>query len=79
MEIRKIPFGYEISDGAVQINTKESDCVLWIFTMYNMGASLGDIAKELNTRQMTQYTATALRLWMKIDCRPRSLRQSILP
>lgn len=41
MEIRKIPFGYEISDGAVQINTKESDCVLWIFTMYNMGASLG--------------------------------------
>ena len=55
MEIRKIPFGYEISDGAIQINTKESDCVLWIFTMYNTGASLGDIAKELNARRMTQY------------------------
>lgn len=59
MEIRKIPFGYEISDGAIQINTKESGCVLWIFTMYNTGASLGDIAKELNTRQMTQYNKTA--------------------
>ena len=27
--------------------------------MYNMGASLGDIAKELNARQMTQYNKTA--------------------
>ena len=59
MEKRKIPFGYELSDGVVQINTKESGCVIWIYMMYNTGTSLSDIATELNTRQTARYNRTA--------------------
>lgn len=63
MENRKIPFGYELSGGEIQINMKESGCVLWIYTTYNLGASLGEIVNELNTRRTIRYSKTAI--WNK--------------
>ena len=58
MENRKLPFGYELQNGAIQINSKESDCVRWIFLMYLEGISLSEIAKELNFKGETRYNKT---------------------
>lgn len=58
MENRKLPFGYELHDGTIQINSKESDCVRWIFLMYLEGISLSEIAKELNLKGGTRYNKT---------------------
>lgn len=58
MENRKLPFGYELHNGTIQINNKESDCVRWIFLTYLEGASLSEIAKELNFKGETRYNKT---------------------
>ena len=58
MENRKLPFGYEMHNGTIQINSKESDCVRWIFLMYLEEASLSGIAKELNLKGETRYNKT---------------------
>lgn len=58
MENRKLPFGYELHNGTIQINSKESDCVRWIFLMYLERISLSEIAKELNLKGGTQYNKT---------------------
>ena len=58
MENRKLPFGYELHNGTIQINSKESDCVRRIFLMYLEGISLSEIAKELNLKGGTQYNKT---------------------
>ena len=58
MENRKLPFGYELHNGTIQINKKESDCVRWIFLTYLEGASLSEIAKELNFKGETRYNKT---------------------
>ena len=58
MENRKLPFGYELHNGTIQINSKESDCVRWIFLMYLEEASLSEIAKELNLKGETRYNKT---------------------
>lgn len=59
MENRKLPFGYELHNGAIRTNIKESDCVRWIFLTYLEGASLSEIAKELNLKGGTRYNKTA--------------------
>ena len=59
MENRRLPFGYELHNGTIQINSKESDCVRWIFLTYLEGASLSEIAKELNLKGETRYNKTA--------------------
>ena len=59
MENRKLPFGYELHDGAIRTNISESGCVLWIFLTYLEGASLSEIAKELNIRGTARYNKTA--------------------
>lgn len=58
MENRKLPFGYELHNGTIQINIKESDCVRWIFLTYLEGGSLSEIAKELNLKGETRYNKT---------------------
>lgn len=52
---RKMPFGYEMKKGDATAKRKESDCVTWIYMAYNAGASLQEIASELNTRANIHY------------------------
>lgn len=59
MENRRLPFGYQLHNGTIQTQTKESGCVRWIFLTYLEGASLGEIASELNIRREIPYNNTA--------------------
>lgn len=52
---RKLPFGYAMENGDVKAAPNESDCVMWIYTTYHAGASLQEIASELNTRGSVHY------------------------
>ena len=45
---RKLPFGYAMENGDVKAEAKESGCVNWIYMTYHAGASLQEIASELN-------------------------------
>lgn len=47
MGYRKLPFGYRMTCGVVEIHPEESDLVQKIFTAYSMGMSLKGIADEL--------------------------------
>lgn len=52
---RKLPFGYAMEKGDVKAAPKESDCVMWIYLTYDAGASLQEIASELNARASVHY------------------------
>lgn len=52
---RKLPFGYAMENGDVKAEPKESSCVNWIYMTYNMGASLKELASELNVRNSIYY------------------------
>ena len=52
---RKLPFGYAMEDGDVKAALDESDCVMWIYLTYDAGASLQEIASELNERASVHY------------------------
>lgn len=52
---RKLPFGYAMENGDMKAAPNESDCVMWIYMAYNAGASLQEIASELNTRARVLY------------------------
>ena len=52
---RKLPFGYAMEKGNVKAAPKESDCVMWIYSTYHAGASLQEIASELNDRASVHY------------------------
>ena len=54
---RKLPFGYAMENGDVKAAPNESDCVMWIYMTYNEGASLKEIASELNVRAEVHYDA----------------------
>lgn len=49
---RKVPFGYEISDGEIVINNDEANIVKDIFTEYANGSSLSLLIKTLNYREV---------------------------
>ena len=59
MENRRLPFGYQLHNGTIQTESKESGCVRWIFQTYLDGASLEEIASELNFRGEIPYNKTA--------------------
>lgn len=52
---RKLPFGYAMEKGDVKAAPKESDCVMWIYMTYHAGASLQEIASELNDQASIHY------------------------
>lgn len=52
---RKLPFGYAMENGDVKAEAKEFGCVNWIYMTYHAGASLQEIASELNTRGSVHY------------------------
>ena len=52
---RKLPFGYAMENGDVKAAPNESDCVMWIYLTYDAGASLQEIASELNARASVHY------------------------
>ena len=52
---RKLPFGYALENGDVKAEAKESGCVNWIYMTYHAGASLQEIASELNARASVHY------------------------
>ncbi|MBQ6316241.1 MAG: recombinase family protein [Oscillospiraceae bacterium] len=52
---RKLPFGYVMEKGDVKAEARESNCVYWIYMTYHMGASLKEIASELNVRANISY------------------------
>lgn len=54
---RKLPFGYAMENGDVKAEAKESGCVNWIYMTYNTGASLKEVASELNVRAEVHYDA----------------------
>ena len=54
---RKLPFGYTMENGDVKAAPNESDCVMWIYLTYDAGASLQEIASELNARAEVHYDA----------------------
>lgn len=54
---RKLPFGYAMENGDVKAALNESDCVMWIYLTYDAGASLQEIASELNVRASVHYDA----------------------
>lgn len=54
---RKLPFGYAMENGDVKAAPNESDCVMWIYKTYDAGASLQEIASELNARADVHYDA----------------------
>lgn len=56
MEKRKLPFGYKLENGDVLIDNREAECVRWIYTTYRLGASLKEIAEEINSQQRIWYT-----------------------
>lgn len=55
MAKRKMPLGYRLEKGDVEIEEKESACVLWIFLSYTEGASLKDLTAELNRSGKIMY------------------------
>lgn len=63
MRKRKLPFGYRLDNGDVLVETGEANCILWIYTTYLHGASLNEIAEELNSQQRIWYTPG--RAWNK--------------
>ena len=54
---RKLPFGYTMENGDAKAAPNESDCVMWIYITYHAGASLKEIASELNVRAEVHYDA----------------------
>ena len=52
---RKLPFGYAMENGDVKAAPNESDCVMWIYLTYDAGATLQEIASELNARGSVHY------------------------
>lgn len=52
MTIRNIPFGYEIRNGEVVIDERDSNAVIEMFESYNSGKSLLKISVEFNQRQI---------------------------
>lgn len=52
---RKLPFGYTMENGDAKAERKESESVAWIYMAYNAGASLQEIASELNTGASIHY------------------------
>ena len=48
MANRKQPFGYKIEQGQIVVNSPEAEIVQMLFTQYNNGASLKEIAQALN-------------------------------
>ena len=52
---RKLPFGYAMENGDVKAVLDESDCVMWIYLTYDAGASLQEIASELNEQASVHY------------------------
>lgn len=62
MANRKQPFGYKMDQGEITINPPEAEIVRVLFTQYNNGASLKEIAQTLNERPVP-YEAD--KLWNK--------------
>ena len=52
---RKLPFGYILENGDIKIELHAQRCVLWIYTVYATGASLSEIASELNEQWSISY------------------------
>ena len=52
---RKLPFGYTLENGDIKRKLSEAECVNKIYTAYGMGASLRDIAAELNQQSHPSY------------------------
>ena len=62
MANRKQPFGYKMEQGRVVVKPPEAEIVQMLFTQYNNGASLKEIAQALN-EQSVPYEAD--KLWNK--------------
>ena len=52
---RKLPFGYILENGDIKIELHAQRCVLWIYNVYASGASLSEIASELNEQWSISY------------------------
>lgn len=63
MTNRKILYGYQIRDGALEIVPEEQQVVLMVYTLYNAGASYQNISDALN-RQNIPFSPEAP-LWNK--------------
>lgn len=63
MANRYIPFGYEISNGRIQIIEREAEVVKNVFSLYIQGMSLKLISERLNLQPVT-YTSDG-RAWDK--------------
>lgn len=57
---RYLPFGYQIKNGVLTLHAEEERLVRLIFQRYLAGATMKDIAKELNT-QPIRYRENALK------------------
>ena len=62
MGYRKLPFGYRMTFGIVEIHPEESDLVQRIFAAYSMGVSLKEIADELRDQDIPYDIG---RIWNK--------------
>ena len=62
MGYRKMPFGYRMTFGVVEIHPEESDLVQRIFSAYSMGMSLKGIADELRDQEIPYDIG---RIWNK--------------
>ena len=51
---RFIPYGYTIRDGRTVIEHNEADIIRYIFDEYIKGASLKDLAEDLNVESQRQ-------------------------
>lgn len=52
---RKLPFGYILENGDIKIELQAQSCILWIYKAYASGASLNEIASELNEQWSISY------------------------
>ncbi len=47
----RVPYGYSLSDGSLNIEEEEADFVRWMFSSYLEGMSLSDLSYALNNRK----------------------------
>lgn len=45
---RKLPFGYKMESGRIAVDTAESHWVTHLFSRYNMGVSIQELANFMN-------------------------------
>lgn len=69
MKNRRIPFGYSMRKGYIQICEYEAETIRWIYTHFKSGSSLASLAKSLTDRQIEYLPGETL--WNK--CRVKRI------